>query len=954
VSTPQPGSFSALTSALALVRSRRAALLERVALAMHDPVAAEGVAFEDARGAATAVVDATSAALEGNESGSAVLALNRWALEALRSGISLGVVVAALHAGVGAVVAFAADEDPASVAPLAKAASRVGDEVASTAARTLEEQQQYAAKRRADRADRFAAAAGRIAIAAADVRDALDAMAGALAEAIDCDWSAVAEREGHGRLAITALVGRGTGWAQRWRLTEDGGFCGRVISSGQAVATADPEQIGYDGADRPSSIVAAPLVSSTGHVMGVLFAGKDHGGMPDEEEVTVATGLASVGARALETARRFADARRGAAVAERLSESARLAERGDELAAAALVARAAAEAVDADVALVRTVDDDTGELVTRGVHARSGSFAAELEGTRVAAAEVDDPVARRIGERLGADARIDALPIEVDGRSAGHLLVGRAAAAAGAADVAIAARPAAAQAALLVLLSRARARRRVGAGLQDLGEAIVAGGSEAGVGRLVARLVCEGLGAQRAVVYTGSTPDDIEPVAGHGFRREELATGPGRALARDALRRGEPIATGAGGADVHALAAGGGSEEVLSLPLVHEERPVGVVQVFMGASRPDRPATLDALLASAAEAIDRARTVRRRDEDGRRLAALVDIAAKAGVAATAGDTLAAVGAHVATLVPGTTPGVFVLREGRMTLAEPTSALQSSYGAAVATLLRGDPLADAIVVADAQRDGRLSGIASDLARAGVRALLVVPLRFRDEPMGALALASPEPGRFADDTPALLRRQAPPIALALGGALLAASATRSEDELETALASERSARAELAAQETVARVAAEGWPRERAVAAAARAALELLDVDATCLLARDADGGLAAEAFDVAAPSLREPIRRVLAHAATPARGALVIGLEEGRSLHLPDDAPQDAAALLGPLLGPGSTACLVPLVIRGKLIAALAAVSLDPERPVDAARLERAERFAPALALAVAR
>jgi GAF domain-containing protein len=686
--------------------------------------------------------------------------------------------------------------------------------------------------------------------------------------------------------------------------------------------------------------------------MGVLFAGKDHGGIPDEEDVTVASGLAAVGARALEMARRFADARRGAAVAERLSESARLAERGDEMPAAALVARAAAEAVDADVALLRTSDDETGELVTRGVYARSASFAAELEGTRVAAAEVDDPVSRRIGDRLGADARMDTLPIEVDGSVAGYLLVGRAAAGAGAADVAIAARPAAAQAALLVLLSRARARRRGGAGLQDLGEALVAAGSEAGIGRLLARLVCEGLGAQRAVVYTGSSPDDIEPVAGHGFRREELATGPGRALARDALRRGEAIATGAPAGDVRALAAGGQAEEVLSLPLVHEERPVGVVQVFLGAARPDRPATLDVLLARAAEAIDRVRAQRRREEDGRRLAALVDIASKAGVAATASDTLAAVGAHVATLVSGTIAAVFALREGRVAMAEPVTALQSTYGAAVATLLRGDPLADAIVVADAQRDPRLTGIAKDLSTAGVRAILVVPLRFRDEPIGALALAAPEPGRFADDTAALLRRQAPPIALALGGALLAQSATLSEDELEAALSSERHARAELAAQETMARVAAEGWPRDRAVAAAARASLELLDVDATCLLVQAPGGGLAAEAFHVAAPSLREPVRRVLAHAATGASGDLVASLARGRSLRLPEDAPADGAALLGPLLGPGSTACLVPLTLNRKLVAALAAVSLDPERPVDPERVERAERFAPALALAL--
>jgi hypothetical protein len=43
---------------------------------------------------------------------------------------------------------------------------------------------------------------------------------------------------------------------------------------------------------------------------------------------------------------------------------------------------------------------------------------------------------------------------------------------------------------------------------------------------------------------------------------------------------------------------------------------------------------------------------------------------------------------------------------------------------------------------------------------------------------------------------------------------------------------------------------------------------------------------------------------------------------------------------------------VPLVLHGKLVAALAAVSLDPERPVDSDRMQRAERFAPALALAL--
>ena len=288
----------------------------------------------------------------------------------------------------------------------------------------------------------------------------------------------------------------------------------------------------------------------------------------------------------------------------------------------------------------------------------------------------------------------------------------------------------------------------------------------------------------------------------------------------------------------------------------------------------------------------------------------------------------------------------------MTLAEPTGALQSSYGAAVATLLRGDPLADAIVVADAQRDSRLSGIASDLATAGVRALLVVPLRFRDEPMGALALASPEPGRFADDTPALLRRQA--------------RRSRSPSAARCWRPPRRAARTSW--RRRWARSAARGpssprrrpwrawrpragrgsgpWPRRRGLRW-------------SCWTWTHLPAGPRRQRW-----ARRRGLRRRRAVAARadpprpgprrhPGAGRARERPRRGRSLHLPDDAPQDAAALLGPLLGPGSTR--MPGAARDprRAVAALVAVSLDPERPVDAARLERAERFAPALALAVA-
>ena len=114
-------------------------------------------------------------------------------------------------------------------------------------------------KRRADRADRFREAAGAVAAAALDADGVLQALVRAAVATLDCDWAAVALREQDGRLVIAALEGRGAGWAQRWSLSEQDGFCARVLASGQSVTTADAEQMGYTGADRPVAVVAAPL-----------------------------------------------------------------------------------------------------------------------------------------------------------------------------------------------------------------------------------------------------------------------------------------------------------------------------------------------------------------------------------------------------------------------------------------------------------------------------------------------------------------------------------------------------------------------------------------------------------------------------------------------------------------------------------------------------------------------
>ncbi len=966
----QPGSPQ--SAAIDLFEARRSALVERIALDLHDAVATDGSSFASAREVAAAWVEAVGGALAGRYAPRAVSSLNSDALRALDQGRSLGTVISGVNAAVGAMMTVAAELDPRAVAAVARAAGEIAGELGSAAARSLEERSRMQLKRRADRADRFREAAGAVAAAALDADGVLQALVRAAVATLDCDWAAVALREQDGRLVIAALEGRGAGWAQRWSLSEQDGFCARVLASGQAVTTADAEQIGYNGADRPVAVVAAPLGAAGHDAVGVLFAGRDHGAMPDEDDAALAASLGEVGARALDTARRYEDSMRAARQMEVLADAVRQATSGADQTALALVARAALEATSSDVALVRVLDDAAGELVTRGVHARSAALAAELEGSRV---PLSDPAVARLmaGEDLLENAIVDAavagpvterlgrvetagVPIMIDGRPAAALLIARPGQRFGPDDLRRV-RTAVAHAAMLVVLDRVRRHAHVGAATADaeagrLAEALAAGSDETRVARLLARLAAEALGAERAVLYR-STGDDLALIAGYGFRRDEIAAAPGRALAADAIARGEVLVTGGETGGVAALAAGRPGV-VLSAPLVHDDTIVGALQLHFGerdAAVAAKPAATK-LAPAAAEALHRAGEARRRDDELRRMQALVQIAAQATASASIEQTLAAVGEHLATLAPGAQAGVYVIEEGRPVLSEPPAAVAAVQGAAVAALLREDPSAPYVLVADVTRDERLEGVSAEIAEAGVRSLLVVPLRFREAVIGALSLAGREPGTLGEREVDLMRRQAAPIALALESAVLASHSLRLEQELSAALAAERSARGELDAQDTVVRAVAEGWDRPRASAAVARAAAELVDADAAGVLLLGADGSLVVESLHVASPALGEPVRRIVRHAPSFVPPATLRALAAGQAVIIEGGQLGEGETLLGPLLAPGASAGLVPLRPERELSAILVVVSLDPARPIDSERLSRAERFAPQAALAI--
>ncbi|CAA9526934.1 MAG: hypothetical protein AVDCRST_MAG79-589, partial [uncultured Thermoleophilia bacterium] len=662
---PSPGSSSAQALALEFVAARRDELAEAIALAAHDVLVSDRVGFADVRDGAAAAMEAVEAVLAGSYAPSAVSNLNRLALRAIDRGVPLGVLVAAVQVAFGVFVSAVGEGEPRAVAAAGRAGSVVASEVSGTAARSLEERNRSALRRRFDRADRFRQAAGDIAATAVDVGRVLAALAGATVRTLDYDWAAVALRESDGRLTIAALEGRGAGWSQRWALRDDAGFAGRALASRTAVATADPELMGYQGADRPAVVVAAPLLSTPGADAvpeGILFAGRDAGPLPDEDDVNLSAGLAAVGARALDSARLHAAARRTGRQAAVLTEAISLALGGSDQAALATAARSATEATGADLALIRVLDQDTGELVTRGVHARSSALAAELEGmrapldpvagARLAAGEEiggealrGDAAADRIADRLGPVISV-ALPVRVGSRVAGAVLLARSDTRVFAPAELADGRVVAAHVALLVELNRLR-RRMTGdsttaaEAFDRLGETLAPGADEARVARIVGRITAEAIGAQRAVVWIGAEPAALTPLAGIGFRQEELAAVPGRAHVAAALVGRDRVI---GVVDDPGEGLRGWT--TVAVPLLHDGETLGVLQLLHRDPPPAADlAPLQAFAARAADVLDGTREALRRDEDLARLRDLVAIASQAGAGAPLRQTLAAVVEH---------------------------------------------------------------------------------------------------------------------------------------------------------------------------------------------------------------------------------------------------------------------------------------------------------------------
>jgi hypothetical protein len=946
-----PVSDESREAALSLLAARRPVLLERSALAAHDVLAPEGIAFSRVRDICANAFGALESVLRDPRSESAAaLPLEREIARIVHRDVPFEAIIHALHAALGALLAIVSDAGPPG-GTLALAATRLTQRIGSAAAAEVDAAHRAALRRRAALVDRIRAAAGTLAAAPLDLPETREEVARAAAHGLRCDWAMVAEPEADGRFVIAAVIGRPAGWVQRWSLRADEGLVKVAWDTDCSSVVATPDLIPYEGDDRPPSVLIVALRDATRTARALLVAGRDGGEPLAIDDLTVADAIADISGRTLETAAATTHAAALAGELANLRAATVTAVSGDEAGALGALAAIAARLVSADVALVRLLDD-AGMLLTRGVHADSAAVAAELAGTT---GPPDEGIVASVlaGEEIAFDDHASApssvlrvvsgtgfsaiaLPVTARRRVVGVLELVRGPRQPFTEAERGHARTVAAQMALVLAVSDAP--RGTGAGsagaLEGIGAALAAGGDLDASSRLVARTAVVSAGATRATVYAMDGPDALVAVATHGVRPEERGDAAGAALAVDALRRDEPVLTG-GAAEVEALAGGGASPVVLSLPLRARGEPAGVLQLGFESREIGVAAASSLSLAvfaeRAGEALSRAAEVGRVRARLATVTALCDAAAPPGPL-SAMDLLAA-----ALRIGGATSGGVYARGDDQTL-EAVSVLGLADDAT--PLVRGIVEEGArrgdggpIVRDDLSADARLAPAAR---AAGVAAAIVTPLREGGTAVGILALLF-KARAIGDRAQEAVARLAAPLAAVLAAEQrgrriaeleLAVRRTRDEavasqrrleafDELSTALATGQDA--DLILAQAAARVAS--------VAAAA--------------VQHAGDGQLRPAALHVEAGSLEEPVRRVLSQglAADEAVRRALAGETVLLTAGTEDEGP------LGPFLRTGSSAALVPLGPAGNVRGVVVLVSLDPTHAVDAEAAAAVRRLA---------
>lgn len=626
--------------------------------------------------------------------------------------------------------------------------------------------------------------------------------------------------------------------------------------------------------------------------------------------------------------------------------------------------RAVALGTGAELVVARLADED-GRLVARAVEASSAALTAELEGTRIPAAEMTaletdlakapgDPAApaavRRAATRAGAPI-VRLVPVSVEGEVVASLELYRSGLAFGPEDEALA-RAAAAHVALALQLERAARAGANGhaeltqAQLELLGEALAAGADETETAEHIVRVAAEAAEAEGAILWRAEPEAPPAFLAAHGFG-------------------GELPDLEAAGASVQLALSGPVREPVrlgrwLVYPVPLGEPPAAALQLAFDADATGEPELerLSPFAARAALALRRSRRVGLIALALRRSQTLVAVVSQAIAQLSLAHTLETAVERVAELTSSGHVAVYLREEGRLAaaasrgLAGPHTDLAERLLELALGPFRGRGF---LFIQDMRRDPRLAGLELVLEESAIRRALFIPLLVHDEVIGALAVFKTRARPYRDGEEGLLIALSSQLAVAVQNARLHERTKELSETLEQTLESERRVARQLRGLYAITQSFAESLSLEATLEAVARTMVELLEVDVAVIRMPDArNEEFVARAVHVADPRVHDVVASMAARPQPVSAPLARRLLRSKRAVILrPGTAsPEDAHRLLEPFLRQGATAAVLPLATPGEVLGTLTLVSFDPTRPLEEEDVETALSVASQAALAI--
>jgi serine phosphatase RsbU (regulator of sigma subunit) len=598
------------------------------------------------------------------------------------------------------------------------------------------------------------------------------------------------------------------------------------------------------------------------------------------------------------------------------------------------IAEAAALAGGSQLALV-WLRERSDEVVARAVWSTSAALGAELEGLRAASPEA---ATLALEQRLGEIAPGSRFPIALGSEELGSLeLIAPAGELGQAVELA----------ADLAALATRLCRDEHGQGAHEnslievAGDALAAVSGDDKTAPHVARIAAIAAGADAALIWRLQS-GTLEPGAAYGTmqRTTEAAT-----AAAAILDEQESIRT---------LESAAGTLVTLQLG----QPPLGALQLLFPLGRtPEDLASLSSLAVRAAHALGEADRATELGLELERSRALLSVVGEAIARLSLAHTLETAVERVAALLDTDRVALYLMEDGVLAAAA-ARAIEGPHelvARAVLALALAPGRGRGVVELDHVASGE-PGSNGAAIEAGIGAVLALPLRVQDEPIGLLAIYPRRPRRLTANESALLVGLAAQLAVAVQNARLHEREKQLGNELEAALASEREAAKRLRALYEISRSFAQSLSLETTLQVLAESIVTLLGVDAAVIRMPDERANdFVARAVHLNDERVDAAAHVLLSRPQTLSRELLRDLLERGEPLILDADSAADlggSLGLLSPFLRKGSSAALIPIATASELLATLTIVSLHPGRPVEGEVAATALSIAGQAALAI--